>query len=101
MVIPKGAIIASFVYEKSSNLDGYEEMDKLTLEHVKKNDGYLGHEVYGDGKKNIFLSYWRDEKSIKDWKNNSIHKEAKSKGRKWYKTYKMLFSVLQNDYELN
>ena len=36
MIIPKGAIIASFVYEKSSNLDGYEETDKLTLEHVKK-----------------------------------------------------------------
>ena len=101
MVIPKGAIIASFVYEKSSNLDGYEEMDKLTLEHVKKNDGYLGYEVYGDGKKNIFLSYWRDKKSIEDWKNNSIHKEAKNKGKKWYKSYKMLFSVLQNDYILN
>ena len=45
MIIPKGAIIASFVYEKSSNLDGYEETDKLTLEHVKSIDGYLGHEV--------------------------------------------------------
>jgi len=98
MVIPKGAIIASFVYEKSSNLDGYEEMDKLTLEHVKKNDGYLGHEVYGDGKKNIFHSYWRNKKSIEDWKNNSIHKEAKNKGKKCYKSYKILFSVLQNDY---
>ena len=55
MIIPKGAIIASFVYEKSSNLDGYEETDKLTLEHVKSIDGYLGHEVYGDGKKISFF----------------------------------------------
>ena len=58
-IIPKGSIIASFVYEKSSNLDGYEDMDKKTLEEVKKIDGYLGHEVFGDGHRNIFLSYWR------------------------------------------
>ena len=63
-IIPKGSIIASFVYEKSSNLDGYEDMDKKTLEEVKKIDGYLGHEVFGDGHRNIFLSYWRDEDSI-------------------------------------
>tara|TARA_S200000501_G_C20282940_1_gene508039 strand:+ start:103 stop:294 length:192 start_codon:yes stop_codon:yes gene_type:complete len=55
MIIPKGAIIASFVYEKSSNLDDYDEMDKLTLEYVKTIDGYLGHEVYGDGKKISFF----------------------------------------------
>ncbi|MDG2342096.1 MAG: antibiotic biosynthesis monooxygenase [Cytophagales bacterium] len=100
-IIPNGSIIASFVYEKSSNLDGYEEMDKKTIEEVQKIDGYLGHEVFGDGKKNIFLSYWKDEDSINIWKNNALHKVAKSKGKKWYKNYKVLFSVLQNDYILN
>tara|TARA_B100001250_G_C19293785_1_gene568714 strand:+ start:56 stop:367 length:312 start_codon:yes stop_codon:yes gene_type:complete len=100
-IIPKGSIIATFVYEKSSNLDGYEDMDKKTLEEVKKIDGYLGHEVFGDGHRNIFLSYWRDEDSINVWKNNALHKVAKSEGKNWYKMYKMLFSILQNDYKLN
>jgi hypothetical protein len=37
--ISKGSIIASFIYEKSTNLKGYEEMDLLTISEVKKNDG--------------------------------------------------------------
>ena len=44
--ISKGSIIASFIYEKSTNLKGYEEMDLLTISEVKKNDGYLGHELF-------------------------------------------------------
>jgi len=34
--ISKGSIIASFIYEKSTNLKGYEEMDLLTINEVKK-----------------------------------------------------------------
>ena len=34
--ISKGSIIASFIYEKSTNLEGYEEMDLLTIYEVKK-----------------------------------------------------------------
>ena len=36
ILIPSGSTLATFVYEKSSNLDGYEEMDKLTINEVKK-----------------------------------------------------------------
>ena len=76
--ISKGSIIASFIYEKSTNLKGYEEMDVLTINEVKKNDGYLGHELFNSNEKNIFISYWKDMKSIEKWKNNSLHIKAKS-----------------------
>jgi len=49
--ISKGSIIASFIYEKSTNLKGYEEMDLLTISEVKNNDGYLGHELFDINKK--------------------------------------------------
>ena len=75
--ISKGSIIASFIYEKSTNLKGYEEMDLLTINEVKKNDGYLGHELFNSNEKNIFISYWKDMKSIEKWKNNSLHIKAK------------------------
>ena len=78
--ISKGSIIASFIYEKSTNLKGYEEMDVLTINEVKKNDGYLGHELFNSNEKNIFISYWKDMKSIEKWKNNSLHIKAKSMG---------------------
>ena len=98
--ISKGSIIASFIYEKSTNLKGYEEMDVLTINEVKKNDGYLGHELFNSNEKNIFISYWKDMKSIEKWKNNSLHIKAKSMGKVWYKSYKIQISHLQNDYIL-
>ena len=64
---------------KNLNLKGYEEMDLLTINEVKKNDGYLGHELFNSNEKNIFISYWKDMKSIEKWKNNSyILKQKKS-----------------------
>ena len=98
--ISKGSIIASFIYEKSTNLNGYEEMDLLTINEVKKNDGYLGHELFNSNEKNIFISYWKNMKSIERWKNNSLHIKAKSMGTVWYKSYKIQISHLQNDYIL-
>ena len=99
--ISKGSIIASFIYEKSTNLKGYEEMDLLTINEVKKNDGYLGHELFSTSEKNIFISYWKDIESIEKWKNNSLHIKAKKMGPVWYKSYKVQISELKNDYDLD
>ena len=98
--ISKGSIIASFIYEKSTNLIGYKEMDMLTISEVKNNDGYLGHELFDTNKKNIFISYWKNMKSIEKWKNNRLHMNAKKMGPVWYKSYKIQISKLQNDYML-
>ena len=48
ILIPSGSTLATFIYEKSSDLNGYEEMDKLTINEVKKIDGFLGSELFGD-----------------------------------------------------
>jgi heme-degrading monooxygenase HmoA len=100
-IIPKGSIIASFVYEKSNNLKGYKEMDDMTIKEVIKNEGYLGHEVFSKNEKYIFISYWKDIKSIQKWKNNKLHIEAKKMGNIWYKSYKIQISELQNNYNLD
>ena len=100
-IIPIGSIIASFVYEKSNNLKGYKEMDDMTIKEVIKNEGYLGHEVFSKNEKYIFISYWKDIKSIQKWKNNKLHIEAKKMGNTWYKSYKIQISELQNNYNLD
>jgi heme-degrading monooxygenase HmoA len=100
-IIPKGSIIASFVYVKSNNLKGYKEMDDMTIKEVIKNEGYLGHEVFSKNEKYIFISYWKDIKSIQKWKNNKLHIEAKKMGNTWYKSYKIQISELQNNYNLD
>jgi len=101
IIIPRGSIIASFIYEKSSNLEGYEEMDRLTLKEVSNNNGYLGHEVFTRDKKNIFISYWKDFESLEIWKKNSLHIKAKKMGETWYKSYKIQISKLHNNYILD
>lgn len=98
--IPKGSIIASFIYEKSSNLKGYEEMNLLTIEEVNKNEGHLGNELFSNDEKYIFISYWKDLESIEKWKNNKLHISAKKMAGTWYTKYKMQISKLQNDYTL-
>ena len=100
-IIPKGSIIASFIYEKSNNLKGYKEMDDMTIKEVIKNECYLGHEVFSKNEKYIFISYWKDIKSIQKWKNNKLHIEAKKMGNTWYKSYKIQISELQNNYNLD
>ncbi len=78
-----------FSYQRSNDLEGYLEMDDATLEEVKAIDGYLGHEVTGDGSEHaIFISYWKDRESIDHWRKNGLHKKAKAKGKtQWYKWY--------------
>ena len=101
IIIPKGSIIASFIYEKSNNLKGYEKMNELTISEVNRNEGHLGNELFSNDEKYIFISYWKDFDSIQKWKNNELHIEAKKMGNKWYKSYKLQISELQNNYNLD
>jgi len=76
-----------FISERSENLEGYHEMDILTIQLAEEIPGYLGYESVKDGNKGIFISYWESMDSINQWKNNLIHQQAKSKAKQWYKSY--------------
>ena len=78
-----------FSYQRSNNLEGYQEMDDATLDLVKTMPGFLGHEVTGNSSEHaIFISYWKDMASIEHWKKNDLHKRAKEKGKtQWYQWY--------------
>ena len=78
-----------FSYQRSDDLEGYQEMDQITLQLAQSIKGYLGYEVTGDGKEHaIFISYWKDMESIEKWRKNDIHNQAKQKGKtQWYNWY--------------
>jgi heme-degrading monooxygenase HmoA len=78
-----------FSYILSDNLEGYSEMDLLTIDEVTKIDGYLGYEKFGNGKQNTFISYWKNLDSIEEWKKNLLHIEAKKNGPKWYQNFRV------------
>jgi heme-degrading monooxygenase HmoA len=92
--VPYYAVIFSYI--RSNELEGYQEMDELTLETVKNFTGYLGYESTGEGNRRIFISYWKDSESIEAWKNDPLHRLAKSKGKQWYSAYHSLICKVEH-----
>lgn len=72
-------------------------MDEATMEAVSKLDGFLGYDVARTGKDGIFISYWRDLKSIDAWRNDALHREAKKEGSaRWYDAYRTVITKVEH-----
>lgn len=76
-----------FASTKSDNLEGYKEMDELTLNLAQEQPGFLGYESVNNNNTGIFISYWENMDSINNWRKNSTHLLAKAQAEKWYKRY--------------
>lgn len=76
-----------FSSTKSELLEGYSEMDELTMDLAQKQNGFLGYESVHSGNKGIFISYWETMNDIEVWKQNMTHIQAKSNAKLWYKRY--------------
>ena len=60
--------------------------------------GFLGIESAREDL-GITVSYWSDVDSIKKWKANIEHQEARRLGReKWYVSFKLRVSRVERDY---
>lgn len=76
-----------FSSTKSDDLEGYKEMDEMTMKLAQEQKGFLGYESVNNGKDGIFISYWESMEAIHTWRVNSTHLLAKSNAIKWYKRY--------------
>ncbi|GAA6185934.1 MULTISPECIES: antibiotic biosynthesis monooxygenase family protein [Alteromonadaceae] len=62
-------------------------------------DGYLGVESARE-ELGITVSYWRDLKSIQNWKKQQDHLAAQALGKqKWYRSYSVRIAKVERDYE--
>lgn len=87
-----------FSSTQTNDLAGYSEMAAKMEELAAQQPGYLGFESARD-ELGISISYWKDEKSILDWKQNTDHQLAQKLGqRKWYAAYKIRISKVERDY---
>jgi heme-degrading monooxygenase HmoA len=67
-------------------------------ELAKEQDGFLGLETVRK-ELGITVSFWKNLKAIKDWKNNLEHIEARKLGRSiWYKQFKLRICKVERDY---
>lgn len=80
---------------------GYSEMVHQMESLVKKQDGFLGMETAREDI-GITVSYWRDEDSIKNWKDQIEHQVAQEMGRtQWYEWYNIRVCKIEREYAFN
>ncbi len=94
---PYYAVIFTSIRTDADN--GYAKMATRMIELASKQDGFLGvesaRETIG-----ITVSYWRDRKSIKKWKENIEHVLAQKMGHDiWYTAFKTRIACVERDYD--
>jgi heme-degrading monooxygenase HmoA len=96
---PYYVVIFSSLRRNGDN--GYSEMSDRMLELAKQQEGFLGVESARDVL-GITVSYWKDQESIKKWKENAEHSIAREKGRTdWYLNFKVRIAKVERDYGFN
>lgn len=64
--------------------------------------GCLDFVAVTEGKQEIAISYWENEASIREWKNDSEHALAQELGReKWYESYIVEVVEIKRSYKYN
>lgn len=89
-----------FVAKLSQTQDGYADMASRMEDLGSKQPGFLGIESVEqtDGLE-ITVSYWRDEESIRNWRQNLEHRDAQRIGReKWYDALQIRVARVERAY---
>jgi heme-degrading monooxygenase HmoA len=71
--------------------EDYQAMNAEMETLVRQNPGFVDVKSYtaADGER-LTVVWWRDEKSLTEWRNLMRHREAQNTGRqKWYEYYDM------------
>lgn len=91
-------IFTSLLHEDNTSYNTMaEKMAKLSSQQ----DGFLGMDS-ARTEKGITVCYWRDLESIRLWKENEEHMQAKEKGRQeWYKAYSIRIAKVEMAYKVD
>ncbi len=88
-----------FTSERTTDDDGYEEMARRMLELAARQPGFLGVESARGDSLGITVSYWRDLASIRAWRDQAEHSEARRRGRdRWYRRYTVRIARVEHVY---
>ena len=93
---PYYAVIFTSIRTEGEN--GYGATAQRMVELALAMPGCLGAESARE-EVGITVSYWKDLESIKNWKYQMEHVEARNKGREiWYSQYKLRIALVERDY---
>jgi heme-degrading monooxygenase HmoA len=92
------------VWPASGRKDDYLTIAAMLRDDLVKIDGFLSVERFqslNDPAKLLSLSFWRDEESVKQWRNQTRHRASQSKGRGGiFADYRLRIASVTRDYGL-
>lgn len=92
---PYFAVIFTSVRQDDDN--GYGEAAKQMLELALTQPGFLGFESARQ-EIGISVSYWATLDAITAWKENALHRQAQSRAKDWYKSFRVRVCLVEHEY---
>ncbi len=83
--------------------DDYDQTALRMMELAQSMPGFLGVEAaYQKGGYGITISYWKNEKAIKNWRDHAEHALARQRGKEeWYTNYILRVAKVERAYDWN
>ncbi len=82
----------------SEDHEGYAGMAEQMQRLAREQPGFLGLESAREDGFGISVSYWRDEESIRQWRDNLHHQVARKMGReKWYAGFSLRVAKVERE----
>ena len=92
-----------FTSHLSNDTTDYSVASDKMEELAKQQPGFLGVESARDHSGlGITISYWESLDAIENWKKNTLHKEAKKRGREqWYENFHLRICLVEKEYKFH
>lgn len=85
--------------------DEYLDIAATLKPELSKMDGFISIERFqsvSNPNKVLSLSFWKNESSIRQWRNIELHRQAQSHGRKSiFDDYRLRVAAVVRDYGMN
>lgn len=90
-----------FTSNLSNDTTDYSNVAEKMEDLAKQQPGFLGVEsARGNSGLGITISYWESLEAIENWKKNTLHKEAKKRGREqWYENFHLRICLVEKEYK--
>lgn len=93
------------VFPRNGKLKEYLDIASKLRSELNKINGFISVERFQsmtDPGKFLSLSFWKDEKSIAQWRNTELHRIAQDKGRNLiFNDYRLRIASVVRDYGMH
>lgn len=86
-----------FTSTRTERDNGYAEMAQHMRELASGQPGFLGFESARQ-EIGISVSYWNSLEAIKAWKDNLDHRQAQSRAKDWYQSFRVRVCRVEREY---